>query len=125
MITDIKANPTEWKKPIYIASFLEIETDDDDNEIRLYDEPVLYNFNYQPVNSYAEITEFGEKVSGMKKMVIPIKYKYFFKEYDVAYVDGATPEDESKNGMNANYKLLPPRIGNSVIIIYLEKLTGK
>ena len=125
MITNIKTNPNDWNKPIYIASFLNVVTDDDDNEIRTYDEPVLYNFNYQPVSSDAEIAEFGTKVSAMKRLVIPVEYANSFKEYDVAYLDGNTPEEEPKNGANANYKLLPPRVGNAVVIIYLEKLTGK
>ena len=125
MITNIKANPIYWNKPLYIASLISITTDDDDNEIATYSEPVKYEFNYQSVNSDAELTEFGVKASAMKKMVIPISYKDVFKEFDVAYLDGATPTDEGVNGTNANYKLLPPRNGNSAIIIYFERLTGK
>lgn len=61
----------------------------------------------------------------MKKAVIPISYQGQFKEFDVAYLDGVTPDGEANPGDNANYRLLPPRDGNSVIIIYFEKLTGK
>lgn len=125
MITNIKANPVCWNKPLYIASLDRITTDDDDNETAIYNEPIKYEFNYQSVSSDAELTEFGVKASAMKKMVIPISYEGIFKEFDVAYLDGATPKNEIVNGANANYKLLPPRNGNSVIIIYFEKLTGK
>ena len=125
MITNIKANPIYWNKPLYIASLDSITTDNDDNETAIYSEPIKYEFNYQSVSSDAELTEFGVKASAMKKMVIPISYEGIFKEFDVAYLDGATPENEIVNGANANYKLLPPRNGNSVIIIYFEKLTGK
>lgn len=125
MILDIKVNPTDWKRDIYIASKKEISLDDDGNEIVVYDEPKKYSFNYQPVSSNAEITEFGEKASVMKKAVIPISYKHQFKEFDVAYLDDITPNGEENYGDNANYRLLPPRDGNAVITIYFEKLVGK
>lgn len=125
MILDIKANPMDWNKKIYISKKLRVETDDEENEIVIYDKPMLYEFNYQPVNSYSEIVEFGEKCSIMKKMVIPIVYINMFKEFDIAYLDGASPTEEKVNGENANYRLLPPRNGNSVIVIYLEKIEGK
>ncbi|MBE6139294.1 MAG: hypothetical protein E7174_02140 [Firmicutes bacterium] len=125
MILDIKANPMDWNKKIYISKKLKVEVDDEDNEIVIYDKPTYYEFNYQPVNSYSEIVEFGEKCSIMKKMVIPIAYINMFKEFDVAYLDGVSPKEEIVNGENANYRLLPPRNGNSVIVIYLEKIEGK
>jgi hypothetical protein len=125
MILDIKANPMDWNKKIYISKKLKVEVDEEDNEIVVYDKPTYYEFNYQPVNSYSEIVEFGEKCSIMKKMVIPITYINMFKEFDVAYLDGVSPKEEKVNGENANYRLLPPRNGNSVIIIYLEKIEGK
>lgn len=125
MITDIKTCPIYWKKDIFIASKTGINYDDEGNEITVYSEPVKYSFNIQPVSSNADIAEFGERVSNIKKAVIPISYKDMFKEFDVAYLDDASPNGESRNGDNANYKLLPPRNGNAVIIIYFEKLTGK
>ena len=125
MIEVINANPSDWKKDVYIASKIGVETDNDENEFSIYGEPIKYSFNYQPVNSDSEIAEFGEKVRVMKKAVIPISYKDKFKEFDVAYLDDVTPNEEEKNGDKANYVLLPPRNGNAVIIIYFEKLTGK
>ena len=125
MITNIKFNPNDWKKDLYIASKTDVDYDDEGNEIAVYDEPIKYSFNYQPVSADAEVAEFGEKVSIMKKAVIPISYKGQFKEFDVAYLDDVTPSEEAVNGRNANYRLLPPRDGNAVIIIYFEKITGK
>lgn len=127
MITTIKANPKDWVKDIYIASKIGTQLDDEGNEINIYDKPnsEAYKFNYQPVSTSADIAEFGEKAKIMKKAVIPISYQGQFKEFDVAYLDGVTPDGEEKYGDNANYRLLPPRDGNSVIIIYFEKLTGK
>lgn len=127
MITEINANPIDWAKDVYIASKIKTSTDDDDNEITIYDKPneKPYKFNYQTLSTDADIAEFGENAKIMKKAVIPISYQGQFKEFDLAYLDGATPKGEEKYGDNANYRLLPPRDGNSVIIIYFERLTGK
>ena len=125
MITISKIAPETWKKPLYIASKLRVDIDEEGNEVNVYDEPVAYNFNYQPVTSEADIQEFGENVEKVEKMVIPISYKDSFKEFDVAYLDGATPEGEVVYGSNANYTLRSPRIGNNVIVIYMDKIIGK
>lgn len=127
MITEINANPKDWIKDVYIASKIGVQYDIEGNEIPVYDKPNKkpYKFNYQTLSTDADIAEFGENAKIMKKAVIPISYQGQFKEFDVAYLDGATPDGEENYGDNANYRLLPPRDGNSVIIIYFEKLTGK
>lgn len=125
MIIGRNAYPNNWKKECYIVSKIQIKKDEEGNEIVEYDKPSKYLFNYQPVNSNAEIVEFGERANMMKKAVIPISYKNKFKEFDLAYLDGANPQNEINNGDNANYRLLPPRNGNAVIIIYFEKIAGK
>lgn len=62
----------------------------------------------------------------MQKAVISRKeYEGKFKEFDKAYLDGATPENEIVNGANANYKLYPPRNQNKAIVIYFQRLTAK
>ena len=127
MITEINANPIDWAKDVYIASKVGTQLDVEGNEITIYDKPneKPYKFNYQTLSTDADIAEFGENAKIMKKAVIPISYQGQFKEFDVAYLDGVTPNGEENYGDNANYRLLPPRDGNSVIIIYFEKLTGK
>lgn len=127
MIPIINANPKDWVKDVYIASKIGVQYDIDENEMPVYGKPneKPYKFNYQTLSTDADIAEFGENAKIMKKAVIPISYQGQFKEFDVAYLDGATPDGEENYGDNANYRLLPPRDGNSVIIIYFEKLTGK
>lgn len=127
MIPIINAHPKDWVKDVYIASKIGVQYDIDVNEIPVYGKPneKPYKFNYQTLSTDADIAEFGENAKIMKKAVIPISYQGKFKEFDVAYLDGATPDGEENYGDNANYRLLPPRDGNSVIIIYFEKLTGK
>lgn len=125
MIAVTKIAPETWRKQLYIASKTGVDIDEEGNEVNTYDTPVEYSFNYQPVTSEADIQEFGENVEKVEKMVIPISYKDTFKEFDVAYLDGASPENEEVNGANANYTLRSPRIGNNVIVIYMDKIIGK
>ena len=121
----VKANPDTWAKKLFIASKTGTDLDDEGNEITTYDTPIEYSFNYRGVKSYAEMAEFGEKASITQRMVIPISYNGVFKEFDVAYLYDATPDGENNNGDKANYVLLPPRVGNSVIIIYMQKILGE
>lgn len=114
-----------WDKKIYIASKIDELEDEYGNISILYDTPKKYFFNVQPTLSEVELMEFGEKASMIQKAIIPRKYEGVFKENDVAYLDGATPEDEKENGDNANYFLYPPRIQNKVIAIYFERQTDK
>ena len=82
--------------------------------------------NVQPISSQADIAEFGERAKQTQKAVIEFnKYYGKFKEFDIAYLEGANPQDEKVNGQNANYRLYPPRNQNKVIVIYFEKITNK
>ena len=122
----VDPNPDNWSKTLYIASYVgEPSLDDEGNEVREYLEPVEYKFNYQPVTSYLDVQTFGKDSTITKKMVIPVEYAGRFKAYDLAYLDGATPEGEEKHGDNANYILLDPKVGNSVVVIYCQKIKGK
>lgn len=121
----VRANPETWSKRLFIASKIGTDIDDEGNQISIYDEPQEYMFNYRGVKSSADLVEFGELASITQRMVIDRKYEGMFKEFDVAYLYDATPEGEAINGDNANYVLLPPRIGNSVIIIYMQKIIGE
>jgi len=121
----VKANPDTWAKKLFIASKIGTGLDEEGNEVSTYDTPIEYSFNYRGVKSNADMVEFGEKASITQRMVIPISYNGVFKEFDVAYLYEATPEGENNNGDKANYVLLPPRVGNSVIIIYMQKIVGE
>ena len=114
-----------WKKGIYISSKIGTDYDDEGNQIITYEEPKRYFFNVQPISSEVDLLEFGEKSSMIQKAVVPIKYKNYFKENDLAYLDDISPDGEENFGDNANYKLYPPRNQNKVIVIYFERLTGK
>lgn len=79
--------------------------------------------NVQPISSSSDIEEFGENANLIQKAVIEYD-EYFgkFKEFDIAYLDGITPDGEKVNGENANYRLYPPRNQNRCILLYFERL---
>ena len=116
----------EWNKKIWIAKKIGTQENDYGTEIPIYDKPQEYMMNVQPLSSEADIAEFGENAKQVQRAVIEYK-KYFgkFKEFDVAYLDGVTPDEEEVNGENANYRLYPPRNQNKVILLYFERLTAK
>jgi len=122
MIKIIKSNPNTWKRKCWIAKKIGYDVE---NNINIYDKPVLYEFNIQPISTEADLVEFGERASSIMKAIIPISYEGVFKEFDVAYIGNANPVEEKVNGAKANYVLKPPRNQNSVIQIYFEKITGK
>jgi len=114
-------------KTIYIAKKLdEVKYDEYGNQIPQYSKPKSYEINVQPISSNADIQMYGESATTIQKAVIDYdKYYGEFKEFDIAYLDGATPKGEKVNGANANYRLNPPRNQNKRIVIYFERLKGK
>lgn len=114
----------KWNKKIYIAK--KIGETEDGYEDPIYDKPKEYYMNIQPISSEADIAEFGGTAKQMQKAVIEYN-KYFgkFTEYDIAYLDGVTPEGEEIYGQNANYKIYPPRNQNKCIILYFERMANK
>lgn len=119
---------TNVKSKCYIGSKLDSTFDDNGNEIKNYDTPEEYYFNIQPVSSLntssAEIESFGENVNRMKVAVVTNRAKYDnkFKEFDCAYLDGVTPNGESQNGQNANYRVYSVQPQNVAIRIFFIKI---
>lgn len=114
----------KWNKKIYIAK--KIGETDDGYETPIYDKPKEYYMNVQPISSEVDIAEFGGTAKQMQKAVIELnKYLGKFTEYDIAYLDGATPKGEEINGQNANYKIYPPRNQNKCIVLYFERMSNK
>jgi len=111
------------KSTCYIGSKLDSTFDDNGNEIKVYDKPKRYSFNIQPVNMSSDIQAFGENASKMKVAVITNRKKYEgkFKEFDCAYLDGATPENETVHGQKANYRIYSVQPQNVVIRVFFMK----
>lgn len=107
----------------YIASKLESTYDDYGNEITQYAEPQKYFFDIQPLTGSSDMQAYGEKIDNMKVAYLPkIKYQNMFKEFDVAYLDGNEPLDESFNGDNANYRIYSVTPQNANIRVVFVKI---
>ena len=113
-----------YKTKIYIAKRLEPIQDNDMNEIEVFDTPKKYFFNIQPVSADSETREFGQLANSMRVATIPKRlYMGKFNEYDRVYID-TTPENETENGENADYRVYSIRPQNACIIIYFKKLVS-
>ena len=124
-------NPTtnifqNWNKDMYIATKKEVLYDDFDNEIVIYNEPFHYKkVNYQPLTTKqmeAFIKTYGETENNVVSCLIDAKDKDKFDIFDVAYLYDATPENEVKNGANANYKVRAFKPQNTKIMVILEEI---
>ena len=114
-----------WNKPCFIASKLDPTEDIYGNEITQYDVPKKYIFNYQPVTDEAELAAYGITNKGVVRAILTNNYLGKIKEYDLAYLYGATPDNETKNGQNANYVVKTFIPQNSRILVYFERRVKK
>lgn len=114
-----------WDKICYIASKLPSIEDAYGNQLSQYEEPIKYKFNYQPVTDQkeVEVLGYGESSNGLIRALIDIKYLDKIKQYDLAYLYGATPNEEKNNGDNANYRVVTCKPQNTKILVYFEELT--
>ena len=114
-------------KEIYIASKLGVQEDKNGNDYAIYDKPKKYYFNIQPVTSDTELAVYGlVETQTMKAICSRAEYEHFFKEGDVAYIDGVTPEGEEINGEKANYYIKGnPLNQNLLTVIYFAKIINK
>lgn len=119
---------SNWNKECYISSILDPIEDDYGNEINQYGEPVKYSFNYQPVanKDEAEMQSYGQSSRGMVRALLNTnEYKGKIKEFDLAYLYGATPTGETSNGANANYRVSTCIPQNTKILVYFERIVKK
>lgn len=113
-----------WNKPCYIASKLNTQEDGYGNEINVYDKPVMYSMNVQPASGNLDVTLYGDKINMIYKAVVPYDMKDLIKEGDIAYLDGATPEDEEPEayGRDGNFIVDSVRPQNLATTIYFRKI---
>ncbi len=116
-----------WNKELYIANkSKEIEYDDYNNEIVKYLKPFYFGkVNYQPLtgkNLEAYIKAYGETNNNIVSCLIDYTDNKKFKEFDVAYLYGATPNDEKVYGQNANYIVRTYKPQNTKIMVVFEEI---
>ena len=113
-------------KDIYIAKKNGVDCDDVGNEIVVYDTPFyLGKINYQPLSGndlQAYISAYGETKNKLLRAFLDLSYIDKFKEFDVAYLYGITPDGETKNGNNANYKVKTFVQQNIRIMVIFEEI---
>ena len=115
-----------WNKAMYIANKSDVDVDDYGNEIVIYDEPFYFGkVNYQPLTTKqmeAFIKAYGETNNNIVSCLIDYTNKDKMKQFDVAYLYGAKPENEAKYGDNANYLIRAFKPQNTKIMVILEEI---
>lgn len=117
---------SNWNKDMYIATKKEVRYDVYNNEIVVYNEPFYFGkVNYQPLTTKqmeAYIQAYGETENNVVSCLIDFKDKYKFNIFDLAYLYDTTPQDETINGGNANYKVRAFKPQNTKIMVLLEEI---
>lgn len=113
-------------KDIFIATKQDVIEDEKGNLVAIYNEPQGYTFNVQPMNGALDMESYGLKCLQMQRAIIDYNtYFGVFKEDDVAYLDGVSPDGESSAGANANYRITAVLNQNKKIALIFERRTGK
>lgn len=117
---------TNYKSVCYIAKRLKPTLDEWGNQIPTYDTPIKYYFNIQPVTNTSNGTPFGELTPRLRCAVISkVEYDGLFHEYDLAYLEGLTPDNESFNGEKANYRIYSIQPQNAILKVYFLKIINE
>lgn len=124
MYNTIKHNTLDYKSDVYICKRLGVQQDENLNQVEVFEKPIKYKFNIQPVSEDSEIKEFGELANSMRRVVITEKQKYLkkFKEFDKVYVDTIPDDTEKKYGVNADYRIYSIRPQNVCLVMYFIKI---
>lgn len=125
------------KRGLYLAKRIGIDQTDD-SEVAVYDEPIYLKVNYNPVQADSDTQAFGERFTQIQKAVVQNDVATNFREFDLAYLDGATPFDkpvwfpdeehtgpEQFPGDYANFRVQSVRFSLNESIIYFERLPGR
>lgn len=115
-----------WDKPMYIATKNKVTYDDYNNEIVEYNKPFYYGkHNYQPLvgnQLQAYVATYGEVKGEVARLFIDYTDKGKFKQFDLAYLYGATPEGETQYGENANFIIKTYKEQNLKIMVVFEEI---
>lgn len=117
---------TNWSKDLYIAPKNGVGYDGYLNQVVKYDEPFYFGkVNYQPLTTKqmeAYIRAYGETENNIVSALIDYTNDKKIKKFDLAYLYGATPTGEIKNGDNANYLVRAYKPQNTKIMVIFEEI---
>lgn len=115
-----------WNKDLYIATKKQVNYDDYNNEIIEYNKPFYFGrVNYQPLTRKdleAFMKEYGETKNKIISCLIDYTDDGKFKEFDLAYLYGVTPKNETEYGSKANYVVRSYKPQNTRIMVIFEEL---
>jgi len=113
---------SSWRKEVYIAKRTSVTRTKGD-QTQVFDAPLPYNLNVQPMNEQTRVEMFGANAKKMFKAIV-VNNSYDINEMDRVYLDDATPLDEVNNGDNANYIVRRVAKQNIVNAYYFESIKG-
>lgn len=115
-----------WNKEMYIATKKGVKVDDYNNEIVEYNKPFFFGeVNYQPLTGKsleAYTQKYGATTNEIISCFINIEDDGQFKQLDLAYLYGASPNGEEVYGDNANYIVRTYRKQNTKIMVVFEEI---
>ena len=110
-------------KEIYISSI--IDNKPDKYGKKPYGEPKKLYCCLNSAGGSSDIAMYGERIKKMYKTLLDYdKFNGVFRENDKVYLEGATPNGETINGANANYKIESIRPQLKKIVLYFERMEG-
>lgn len=115
-----------WNKDLYIATKKEVKLDEYNNEIITYNKPFYFGkVNYQPLTKKdleAYYKAYGETQNKIISLLIDYTKDGLFNAFDLAYLYGAKPNGEAKDGDNANYIVRAYKPQNTKIMVIFEEI---
>lgn len=121
-----------FERPVYIASYLKTDQNDNGADIDIYDTPQRYLINFQPVSDYLAYQEYGQDVSSVKRALVRKELFYGkVKQRDKVYLnDENNPfenlcevvESETERCLKANYEVIKAVLQGYYIRIDIRKI---
>lgn len=116
-------NTSNWRTNVYIAKRIDVTKDSRGHQTPVYDTPIEFELNVQPMSESTRIELFGANAKKMYR-AMALSKTLDINELDVVYLDGASPDDESKNGANSNYVVRQVLKSNIATTYYFESIKG-
>lgn len=117
---------SNWNKTMYISTKKEIQNDEFNNEIVIYNKPFYFGkVNYEPLTTKqleAFMRAYGETDNNIVSCLINFKDRYKFNIFDKAYLYDANPKGEKNYGDNANYVVRAFKPQNTKVMVILEEI---
>ena len=112
-----------WVEDVYFAKKSSVTVTSGDQTV-VYSTPTIYKANVAVLGDDTRIEMFGANTKKMYRLLIR-STSTGLKEYDVAYLEGASPTGETVSGSKSNCVVRRVSPGKVATVIYLESINGK